>query len=169
MKVYLLAIEGHVPDDVVHTFWAFLEFCYLIRRDVITDQTLIKLQNALTRFHQYHEVFCTIGVWTDRFSLPCQHSLVHYEVLIKLFGAPNGLCTSITELKHIKAVKEPWRHSSKFKALGQMLLTNQRLDKKLAAAVIDFKKRGMLKDSIASSHNQYLHTAILHPVAIQLI
>ena len=38
-----------------------------------------------------------------------------------------------------------------------MLLTNQHLDK-LAAATIDFEKRGMLKASPASSHFQYLRT-----------
>lgn len=37
MKVYIAAIEGHVPKDVVHTFRAFLEFCYLVRRNVITE------------------------------------------------------------------------------------------------------------------------------------
>ncbi len=44
------------------------------------------------------------------------------------------------ESKHIKAVK---RRSNRYKALGQMLLTNQRLDK-LAAAHVDFTDRGML-------------------------
>lgn len=76
-------------------------------------------------------------------SLPRQHSLVHYKAVIQLFGSPNGLCSSITESKHIKAVKEPWRRSSHYKALGQMLLTNQRLDK-LAASRVDFIARGML-------------------------
>ncbi|KZP05117.1 hypothetical protein FIBSPDRAFT_766326, partial [Athelia psychrophila] len=60
------------------------------------------------------------------------------------FGAPNGLCSSITETKHIRAVKEPWRRSSRFNALGQMLVTNQRLDK-LAAMRVDFARRGMLQ------------------------
>ncbi|KAG1871050.1 hypothetical protein C8R48DRAFT_595967, partial [Suillus tomentosus] len=60
-----------------------------------------------------------------------------------LFGAPNGLCSSITESKHIKAVKEPWRQSSHYKALGQMLVTNQRLDK-LTASRQDFCAHGML-------------------------
>lgn len=66
--------------------------------------------------------------------------------MIRLFGAPNGLCSSITEAKHIKAVKEPWRQSNHNKPLKQILLTNQRLDK-LAAARIDFTQRGMLKQS----------------------
>jgi len=170
MKVYLPAIEGHVSDDIVHTFWAFLEFCYLIHRDVLTDQTLMELQDALTWFHHYCEIFCTEGVCPNGFSLPRQHSLLHYEVLIRLFGAPNGLCTSITESKHIKAVKGPWRHSNRYKALSQMLLTNQCLDK-LAASAVDFEKRGRLKGSVASSHMRYLCTSILLSsfIAIRLV
>ncbi|KAF9238354.1 hypothetical protein BU15DRAFT_88408 [Melanogaster broomeanus] len=117
MKVYLPAIEGHVPDDMVCTFRAFLEFCYIVRRNVITDDTLDELKDALQRFHQYREVFRDLGVRPDGFSLPRQHSLTHYEALIRLFGAPNGLCTSITESKHITAVKKPWRRSSKYNAL----------------------------------------------------
>ncbi|KAG1817222.1 uncharacterized protein BJ212DRAFT_1480446 [Suillus subaureus] len=96
MKVYIPAIEGHIPTDVVRTFCALLEFCYL------------------------------------------------------LFGAPNGLCSSITEGKHIKAVKEPWRQSSKYKVLGQMLVTNQHLSK-LPTACVDFESRGMLKGTCLSA------------------
>ncbi|KAG1897517.1 uncharacterized protein F5891DRAFT_1191716 [Suillus fuscotomentosus] len=88
------------------------------------------------------------GVVPD-FSLPCQHSLNHYFLMIRLFGAPNGLCSSITESKHIKAIKEPWRCSSRYKALGQMLLTNQHLDK-IAAARSDFEACGMLQGSCVS-------------------
>ena len=69
--------------------------------------------------------------------------------MIRAFGAPNGLCSSITESKHIKAVKKPYRRSSHYEALGQMLLINQRLDK-LAAARVDFQKRGMLEGTCLS-------------------
>jgi hypothetical protein len=79
--------------------------------------------------------------------------MVHYQELIEMFGAPNGLCSSITESKHIKAVKEPWRRSSHFKALGQMLVTNQWLDK-LAAAHIDFAARHMLDGACLAPHIQ---------------
>ncbi|KAG1807397.1 hypothetical protein EV424DRAFT_1647048 [Suillus variegatus] len=104
MKVYLPAIQGHVPTDVVRSFRAFLEFCYLVRRNIITESTLAQIQEALDRFHQYREIFKSTGV-TPTFSLPQQHSSSHYILLIRLFGAPNGLCSSITETKHIKAVK----------------------------------------------------------------
>ncbi|KIJ05454.1 hypothetical protein PAXINDRAFT_93459, partial [Paxillus involutus ATCC 200175] len=57
------------------------------------------------------------------------------------FGAPNGLCSSTTESKHILVVKDPYRRTNHHNALGQMLLINQCLDK-LAALCVDFGERG---------------------------
>jgi hypothetical protein len=127
---------------MVRAVSAFTEFCYLARRSQIDGTTLESIDAAIERFHREREIFIEVGVRED-FSLPRQHSLTHYSSLIRLFGAPNGICSSITESKHIKAVKEPWRRSSRNQPLGQMLLTNQRLDK-LAAARVDFESRGML-------------------------
>jgi hypothetical protein len=76
-------------------------------------------------------------------SLPHQHSLSHYLELIKQFGASNGLCSSITESKHVKAVKMPYQQSSHHQTLGQMLTINQQLNK-LKAARVDFQVRSML-------------------------
>ncbi|KZT19778.1 hypothetical protein NEOLEDRAFT_1077191 [Neolentinus lepideus HHB14362 ss-1] len=143
MKVYLPAIDGLVPSDVVRTIRAFLEFCYLVRRNVQTPETLKQLEEAMERFHDYRIVFQETGVRVEGFSLPRQHSLRHYHDATFEFGALNGLCSSITESKHIKAVKEPWRCSSRFKALGQMLKTNLQLDK-LAATRVDFISRGII-------------------------
>jgi hypothetical protein len=128
---------------MVRAIAAFLDFCYLIRRSVIDETTLNAIDDALARFHRERTIFQETGVRPNGFSLPRQHSAKHYHFLIEQFGAPNGICSSITESKHIKAVKEPWRRSSHFAALGQMLLTNQRLDK-LAASRVDFVARGML-------------------------
>lgn len=151
MKVYLPAIAGHVPQSMVQALRAFLDFCYLVRRNIITTTTLGEIDNALARFHHHRQAFERSGVRLDGISLPRQHSMVHYRELIEMFGAPNGLCSSITESKHIKAVKEPWRRSSHFEALGQMLVTNQRLDK-LAAARIDFAARHMLDGACLAPH-----------------
>jgi hypothetical protein len=108
LKVYLPALQGHLPDDVLRAFQALLEFYYIARRDTITEDDLNKLDEAITCFHMCREVFSPIH-GKNGFSLPRQHSIVHYPALIRLFGAPNGLCSSITESKHIRAVKEPWR------------------------------------------------------------
>lgn len=122
---------------------AFLDFCYLVRRADIDSDTLSSIDAALARYHMHREIFRTSGVRPEGFSLPRQHSLVHYRRNIEDFGAPNGLCSSITESRHITAVKRPWRRSNRYKALGQMLMTNQRLDK-LAASRADFISRNML-------------------------
>jgi hypothetical protein len=150
VQVYLPAIDGHVPDEMVKTLRAFLEFCYIARRDIHDTHSLEALEDALQRFHLHREIFRASVRATFGFNLPRQHSLIHYKKLIRFFGAPNGLCSSITESKHIKAVKEPWRRSNRFDALSQMLLTNQRLDK-LAAARVDFAERGMLQGTCLSA------------------
>ena len=142
-------MQGHLPGDVLRTFRAFLEFYYTARQDIITEDGLKELQDAISRFHSFREVFRPIH---DRngFSLPRQHAVVHYPTLIRLFSAPNGLCTSITESKHIRAVKEPWRRSNRNETLYQMLTTNQRLDQ-LSAAHVDFTQRGMLNGTLLES------------------
>lgn len=148
--MYLSAIEGHVPVEMIRAMAAFLDFCYIVRRDVIDTDILQELQDALDRFHFYREIFEQSGVRPEGFNLPRQHSLNHYFKLIRAFGAPNGVCSSITESKHIKAIKEPWRCSSRYEALFQMLVINSWLDK-LAAARVDFAARGMLEGTVLAS------------------
>ncbi len=141
-------MQGHLPADVLRTFSSFLEFYYTARQDVITEDNLDKLEEAISRFHSFRKIFASIRA--NGFSLPRQHAIAHYPSLIRLFAAPNGLCSSITESKHIRAVKEPWRQSNRNVAIFQMLRTNQRLDQ-LSAARVDFTKRGMLNGTLLES------------------
>jgi hypothetical protein len=143
IQVYLPAIEGYVPNEMLRCLRAFLEFCYIARRDVISETSLNQLKDALARFYHYRQVFGEIGV-DPGLTLPRQHSMMHYADNIRLFGAPNGLCSSITEAKHIKAVKEPWRRTNRYQPLYQILCINQRLDK-LAAMRRDFTDRKMME------------------------
>jgi hypothetical protein len=146
MKVFVTALEGFVPIDIIKTLTAFLDFCYIARQDLLTDDSLNALDNALEKFHHHRKIFQETGVRPTGFSLPRQHSLTHYRHHIEKFGALNGLSSSITESKHIIAVKKPWRQSSRYEALSQMLITNTRNDK-LSAARIDFSSRGMLEST----------------------
>ncbi|KAJ7723744.1 hypothetical protein DFH07DRAFT_759380 [Mycena maculata] len=154
MKVYLPAIKGLVPDEIVQALSAFLDFCYLVRRSDFDERTLDSIDDSVRKFHCHREIFKELNVRTDTpggssvFSLPRQHSMVHYHPGIKEYGAPGGVCSSITESRHITAVKKPWRRSSRYEALSQMLQTNQRLDK-LVAARADFVERGMLPPTYA--------------------
>ncbi|KAL0957322.1 hypothetical protein HGRIS_001130 [Hohenbuehelia grisea] len=143
MKVDLPCLVDYVPSEILKTFSTFLDFCYLARRTSFNEDTVTNLRTRLQAFHHFREVFRTSGVRPKGFALPRQHAMSHYPDLIPEFGAPYGLCTSITESRHITAVKKPWRRSNRFNALGQMLVTNQRLDK-LAALHTDFVAHGML-------------------------
>ena len=141
------AIEGYVPRDIVRCFHAYLDFCYIARMSIFTRSALDRLDEALKHFHKYRTIFQELGVRDSTpsgFSLPRQHAMVHYRQHIENFGAPNGLCSSITESKHITTVKRPWRRSGRYNAIKQIMLTNQRTEK-LAAARIRFTSQGILK------------------------
>ena len=118
------ALEGYVLSDIIKTLNAFLDFCYIAHQNILMEDLLNALNTALERFHHYHETFQVSGIHPDGFSLPRQHSLKHYCHHIENFGAPNGLCSSITKSKHITAVKKPWHRSSQYEALKQMLTVN---------------------------------------------
>lgn len=148
MKVYVPAIVGYVPDDIVKCLRTFMEACYIIRRQDIDTKALDHLDDVLEHFKELREVFRVPGVRPDGFVLPRMHSLFHYRRQIEDFGAPGGLCSSITESRHVTAVNKPYRRSNKYEALRQMLITNQRLDK-LAAMRSDFTARGMLPSASA--------------------
>jgi hypothetical protein len=111
------------------------------------ENDLIVMAKALESFHEHRTIFVDAGIAADKVSLPRQHALDHYITSITLFSSPNGLCTSITESKHIRAVKEPWRRSSRNNALSQMLKMNERLDK-LTAARMTCKMHGLLEGDI---------------------
>src|SRR5882762_8604125 len=111
----MTAIQAFVPPEVVKTIAAFLKFCYIARHNIITNDSLKQLSVALHKFHQSRQIFSgTIQEdGPSGFSLPQQYAMVHYYNHIKNFGSPNGLCSSITESKHVTTVKRPWRQSNK--------------------------------------------------------
>ncbi|KAF9230594.1 hypothetical protein BU15DRAFT_69064 [Melanogaster broomeanus] len=140
MKVYINAIEGYVLDDMIRAFRAFLEFCYIARHDIITEDTLEDLEDALNRFHEYCEIFVSMNVRSN-FALPRQHAMKHYPGLIHLFGAPNGFAP-------------PSRNRNISRRQATVPTFKQRIDK-LAASLVDFTARRMLTEPSALSHLQY--------------
>ncbi|KAF7359698.1 hypothetical protein MVEN_00694200 [Mycena venus] len=156
MKVYLPAIKGLVPPQIVEALGAFLDFCYLVRRSDFDEDTLDAIDASVANYHEHRAIFRELGVRPDGFSLPRQHAMIHYRPNIEKFGAPG--CSSITESRHITAVKKPWRRSSRYEALSQMLMTNQRLDK-LSAAHADFVERGMVPPNLTAVPDKIVEDA----------
>ncbi|KAH9037927.1 hypothetical protein EDB85DRAFT_1888285 [Lactarius pseudohatsudake] len=97
MKVYIPAIA-----DVSPRFWTSV-----ILYGALKSASPICLPSERPAdISRTREIFRTSGVRPKGFNLPRQHSMVHYVHLIQEFGAPNGLCSSITESRHITAVKK---------------------------------------------------------------
>ena len=113
---------------MVQCLSAFMNCCYIVQHNMIDTSDIATFQQHLADFHRLQQVFITTGVRND-FSLPRQHALMHYPNAIEQFGSLNGTCTSQTEVKHIKAVKDPWHQSSCNKPLPQMVTTLTCMDK----------------------------------------
>ena len=133
---------------MVQCMATFMNACYIARRNAITAPALKQFHECVEAFHKLRNVFIEAGVRAS-ISLPRQHALMHFYNSIHLFGSPNGLCSSITESKHIKAVKEPWRRSSRYHALIQMLQIITRMEKMSALHRI-FSDRKMLIGTTSS-------------------
>lgn len=140
---------GYVPNDMVKAIRSFLDVCYIARRNAIDEDALDLIRKSLSEFYQYRKIYIETGVRSveQGISLPRQHSLKHYIELICLFASPTGHCSSMTEDGHKRNVKEPWRKSSRYKALGQMLITTQRNNKLLRARKY-YEAHGMMNDDV---------------------
>lgn len=139
---------------MVQCIATFIDACYIARRNTISALMLQRFNECVRHFHELRAVFTDTGVRTN-ISLPRQHALSHYYAMIQLFGSPNGICSSITESKHIKAVKEPWRRSSRFKALVQMLRSILRMEKMAALRRVLLKK-GLLQGTVSEHVTNHL-------------
>ncbi len=88
-QVYLAAVAEYLPEAIMKSLSAFMDFCYLIRRSDFDESTLTQVRETIQRFHHFHEAFKLSGV-CDNFSLPQQHAIVHYPNHIMEFGAPKS-------------------------------------------------------------------------------
>ncbi|KIJ59511.1 hypothetical protein HYDPIDRAFT_170763 [Hydnomerulius pinastri MD-312] len=48
--VYLTAITGYVPDEMVQAIAAFIEFCYIVRQLSLDEQDLNTMDDTLNQF-----------------------------------------------------------------------------------------------------------------------
>jgi hypothetical protein len=83
------------------------------------------------------------------------------------FGAPNRLCSSIIEAKHIKAVKEPWQRTNHYQLLKQILYINQWLNK-LSAMRTDFTNWGMLESVSLQATLEMIGVFLYTPFTLQI-
>ncbi|KAF7370237.1 hypothetical protein MSAN_00654500 [Mycena sanguinolenta] len=94
MKVYLPAIKGHVPNQMVRAFSAFLDFCYLVHHNVIDEVTL----DARSTQHS-HAITASVSSLLSQ-KCPEWALLLHYRIQAHQSGQ-----TAVAALKLLSSVQ----------------------------------------------------------------
>ncbi|KAH7904150.1 hypothetical protein BJ138DRAFT_1019522 [Hygrophoropsis aurantiaca] len=117
--VFLGAIAGAVNSQVMAAVRGVLDFIYYSQYQSHTSDTLNRMQDALTMFHDNKDVFVELGI-REHFNIPKVHSMLHYIHSIKLFGSADGFNTESPERLHIDFAKRAYRASNRRDYVIQM-------------------------------------------------
>jgi len=108
-----------ITSRLVRAVRGLLDFLYLARYPVHTDETLNRMDIALRMYHDNRQVFIDLGIRSD-FNFPKDHFLNHYHELIELFGTTDNFDTEYTERLHIDLAKEAFRATNSKDEYTQM-------------------------------------------------
>ena len=120
--------EGQSPTRLIRAVRALLDFMYLAQYQSHTADTLSRLENALSRFHENKDIFIDLGARRN-FDFPKMHSLMHYAASIKLFGTTDNYNTEQSERLHIDFAKDAYRATNHKDEYPQMTTWLERQEK----------------------------------------
>ncbi|KZS92029.1 hypothetical protein SISNIDRAFT_413529, partial [Sistotremastrum niveocremeum HHB9708] len=124
-KTFLSVIDGIVPSKAVKATQALLDFMYLARFPIHTDESLRRMELALQDYHELKPIFMDLEA-CDSFEIPKLHAISHYIAMIRLKGTADGYNTESPERLHIDFAKLAYRASNKVQPIKQMTLWLQR-------------------------------------------
>jgi hypothetical protein len=103
MCTFLLGLIVDLPvpggmdlSCVVKATRALLDFLFLAQFQSHTSDTIRRLEECLTTFHNNKAIFVDLGI-RDNFNIPKLHSLLHYASSICLFGTTDNYNTEQSE------------------------------------------------------------------------
>ncbi|KAN0131568.1 hypothetical protein V8E53_010676 [Lactarius tabidus] len=96
--------DGQVSPRIISAVRTLLDFLYLAQLPLHSSNTLARMEESLSRFHNNKEVFVDLGT-CNHFKIPKLHSLTHYVPSIRLFGTTDNYNTEQTERLHIDFTK----------------------------------------------------------------
>ena len=120
--------SGVASSRLIRAVCALLDFLYLAQLPSHTTETLLRLEDSLSRFHQNKDIFIDLGI-REHFNFPKLHSLLHYESSITLFGTTDNYNTEQTERLHIDLIKFAFRATNHKDEFPQMAVWVQRREK----------------------------------------
>jgi hypothetical protein len=120
--------EGQSPVRLIRAVRALLDFLYLAQYPSHTANSLSRLDDALSRFHDNKDIFVDLGARTH-FNFPKLHSLIHYVSSIVLFGTTDNYNTEQSERLHIDFAKDAYRATNHKDEYPQMTAWLERREK----------------------------------------
>jgi hypothetical protein len=128
-----LVIDAPLPDGLsnirlIRAVRALLDFIYLARYPVHTDESLVLLEDSLEQFHDNKEIFVDLSI-RDAFNIPKLHFARHYVDYIKLYGSLDNFNTEYTERLHIDLAKDAYAATNRKDEFSQMTVWLERKEK----------------------------------------
>jgi hypothetical protein len=119
-RVFIPVLAGLVEPDVLTAARGLLDFIYYAQYQSHTDETLARMQEALSMFHAHKDVFIEHGI-REHFNIPKLHSMLHYIPSIRSLGSADGFNTESPERLHIDCAKSAYRASNRGKDYYQQM------------------------------------------------
>ncbi|EKM49586.1 uncharacterized protein PHACADRAFT_201299 [Phanerochaete carnosa HHB-10118-sp] len=127
-KVFLGALAGSIPDDVMHAIYGLLDFIHYAWFETHTTTSLEALEAAWQQFHTCKYAFITyynakqamLANYTNFSGIPKLHAMEHYVQSIRLLGSADRYNLEGPEHLHIDFAKLGYRASNRKNYFGQM-------------------------------------------------
>ncbi len=161
-------IKGISPG-ILRAYRALLDFYYLAQYETHSTKTLLRLQQALRRFHANKKYIAATGVrdgpqMRGKFNIKKIELMHHVYRLILLLGTTPQYSTDQSELLHIPMAKVPYKATNKKDYAPQICRFLDRREKiYLFVLYIEWKKNALAQtpattSSQAPSTSQFLST-----------
>lgn len=120
--------DGQSPARLIRSVRALLDFLYLAQFPSHSTESLSRLENVLSQFHDNKDIFIDLGARTH-FNFPKLHSLIHYMSSIKLFGTTDNYNTEQSERLHIDFTRNAYNATNHKDEYPQMTTWLERREK----------------------------------------
>ncbi|EPS99698.1 hypothetical protein FOMPIDRAFT_53043 [Fomitopsis schrenkii] len=107
-RILLGCLVGCIPNDVMLTFRAILDFIYLAQYPTHDNTTLKYMTDTLELFHKHKDILKELGI-RKHMNIPKFHSLLHYIDSIQNLGTTDNYNMEMFEQLHIDCAKKAWR------------------------------------------------------------
>ncbi|KAL0568476.1 hypothetical protein V5O48_013508 [Marasmius crinis-equi] len=126
-KIFLGVLAGATDPAVIRTMRGILDFIYLARLEIHTDESLAVLNDAWVTIHSNKQILEDLEI-RKHFNIPKFHNIKHYLDHFRSRGTADGFNSELSERLHIDCAKMGYRASNRHNYTRQMISWLQRRD-----------------------------------------